>query len=87
MKQYKETPFSSKEEENLYKKLKRDLDTASRSETCGALREFHQLGIQNPWKRRAELLSQGKKENTGEQHERIAALAGDFGRSNHHDDR
>ncbi|MBW4494238.1 MAG: methyl-accepting chemotaxis protein [Oscillatoria princeps RMCB-10] len=67
IKQYEGTQLG-KEEKEKYDKLKQDLSAWNQAgETFLELeREYSQLGIRNPWQRRADLISQGKKENAPE---------------------
>ncbi len=74
-KQYEVTPLGQDEKEQ-YAKFKQNFTAwkQAHESLLDIEKEYYQLGIRNPWNRRAELLGQGKKEKSPEMEKVTAAL-------------
>ena len=76
IKQYETTPSTGAEEDRIYQQFQRSLAAwkQAHQRLLEIEEEFHQLNIQNPWKRQIELVVQGKQ-NTPEMATVTTALA------------
>ncbi|OCQ99212.1 hypothetical protein BCD67_08570 [Oscillatoriales cyanobacterium USR001] len=77
IKEYESSPFNDKEEEQQYQKFKQNFNAWKQSHLkfIEIERKFRELGISNPWERRADLLSRGIKDNSPEMNTVKRALA------------